>query len=372
MSRHLSWACAALAACASAGAIAACGGDSGANAGTRREAAGTYSKAEVQKRLAEDYKGTFQQLPASGPKAVPGKRVAIIPSTQQAPTLSDFTREATAAADALGWKSSVIDGGLSTQGYNKAIREATSQRPDAILVVGINCPTVKQAVAEAQRAGIRVYSVYGVDCKPKVWDGEQPVDRRGSARMRADWIASKIGPDGKVVDLYLTDDPVTVQLQDATSAALKKVCPGCDIAEVKWSLGDLGDTLKEKAQTGLLRNPDANAFMVPIDSSISFGVGAALQASGRHLAIMGGECATPNLQLIRAGTQENACTGLPFSVWGWASMDALNRMFAGKKPVDAGLGTQLVDQTHNLPPKGEPFLGPLTDFREHYKQLWGV
>jgi ribose transport system substrate-binding protein len=371
MDRRLSRACAAFAACAAAATLAACGGGSGSGDGPSGDG-GTYSKATIEKRLAEDYAGTFKELPSGGPKAVAGKRIAIVPLTQLSATMSDFTREATAAAEAIGWESFVVDGKLTTQGNNTAIRQATAQHPDAILIVAINCPPVQQAVIEAKKAGITVFSVYGDDCETPQWDGNQPVDLDGSARQRADWLAAKVGPNGKVAELYLTDDPVTKRLQDKTEQALKDVCPDCEIARIEWVLSDLGEPLKGKVQTGLLRNPDAKGFVAPFDAAVTFGAGAAIQGSGLDLEIMGGECAGPNLELIRAGVQQHACTGYPFSVFGWSAIDGLNRLFAGEQPVDAGLGVQLVDLEHNMPAKGEPFFGPLTDFREHYKRSWGV
>src|SRR3954471_20577168 len=243
MTGHLRLACAAFAACATATTLAACGSGSKDEAASA-SASKPVSSAALKTRLAEDYKGTFKALPADGPKGVSGKSVAIIPLTQLSPTMSDFTREAVAAAKALGWKPFVIDGKLSTQGSNEAIRQAISQRPDAIVLAAVNCPTVKEPVLAAKKAGIKVYSVYGVDCSPSLWDGYQPVDREGAARMRADWIASRLGGSRKVIALYLPEDPTTVVLQDETEAELKKVCPRCSVARVNWVLGDLGDPLK--------------------------------------------------------------------------------------------------------------------------------
>jgi ribose transport system substrate-binding protein len=370
---------AAAAACALALVVSACGGGSssstspsGSPSGTTAASPGGVSKAALAERLAEDYRGTFKELPASGPKGVPGKSIVIIPLTQLTPTFSAFTQEATAAAKSLGWNVTVIDGKLSTEGYNKALRTATSQHPDAILISGIECAPVQQAALEAKKAGIIIYSVYGGDCATPVWSGFQPVDTRAAARMRADWIASKIGPNDKVVEAYLTDDVVIKRFEDDTEKNLKQTCPGCKIARISFVLGDLGEPLKGKIQTGLLRNPDAKAFIAPFDAAILFGAGAAIQGSGLHMQIMGGECSGANLALIRAGTQQHACTGYPFSVFGWSSIDGLNRIFAKAAPAPAGLGVQLVDLEHNMPPKDGVFLGPLSDFREHYKKIWGV
>jgi ribose transport system substrate-binding protein len=371
MRTRLTWALAAASALALA--VSACGsGESSGGGGTSSQPTTTVSSAELDQRLAADYRGTFKELPASGPKAVPGKSVAIIPITQLSPTFAAFTKEAKEAAEALGWKAFAIDGKLSTQGYNSAVRQAISQHPDAIVISGINCDPVRQAVLEAKKAGIKVYSVYGDDCDSPVWDGMQPVDLEGAARMRADWVASKIGPSDKVIESYITDDPVLLRFQAATERELKKVCPDCKVVRVEWALSALGEAMKAKIATGLLRNPDAKAFIAPFDASILFGSGADIQSSGLDLAVMGGECSAPNLVLIRDGAQQDACTGYPFSVFGWSSMDALNRIFAGQKPVEAGLGVQLVDKDHNLPPAGQDFLGPLADFREHYRTLWGV
>ncbi len=363
---------AAAAACALALTIGGCG-DKTSSSSPASSSGGTFSRAELEQRLTADYRGTFKALPKTGPKGVPGKRIVIIPLTQLSPTFSAFSQEAQAAAKALGWKSTVIDGKLTTEGFNKALRTATSQKPDAILLSGIECSAVQQAALEAKKLGIAIYSVYGTDCEQqKVWDGFQPVDTRAAARMRADWIAANVGPSGKVAEAYISDDKVSRNFVEQTERELAQVCPGCKVARIKFVLADLGEALKDKIQTGLLRNPDAKAFVVPFDAAILFGAGAAIQGSGLDLKVMGGECSGANVELIRTGRQQHACTGYPFSVFGWSAVDGLNRIFAKQQPVDAGLGVQLVDKDHNLPARGEVFLGPLKDFRAQYARIWGV
>ena len=104
-----------------------------------------------------------------------------------------------------------------------------------------------------------------------------------------------------------------------------------------------------------------------------FGVGNAVTESGRNdqLAVIAGEGFPTNIQLIRDNKGQDACNAFPEEWTGFASVDALNSIFHGQKPQDAGAGWQLIDRDHNMPPPGKGYQ-PKKDFRAAYKKAWGV
>jgi ribose transport system substrate-binding protein len=121
-------------------------------------------------------------------------------------------------------------------------------------------------------------------------------------------------------------------------------------------------------------NPDANAFVAGYDALLTSGPSQALKASGRadEMAIMGGEGSVGGIELIYNGASD-AGVGIPPGWEGYAAVDALIRLFAGRDPGEAnsGIGIQVYDRDHNLPPEGEPYASPI-DYAEAYRGIWGL
>ena len=110
----------------------------------------------------------------------------------------------------------------------------------------------------------------------------------------------------------------------------------------------------------------------PYTSATLLGIAPAVVQSGRasKIYVMGGEGFAPELDLLRAGQGVNAVNIAPSDWTAWAAVDTMNSLFIGKPASESGLGWQLVDKTHNLPPSGA--FVPTVDFKAAYKKAWGV
>ena len=93
----------------------------------------------------------------------------------------------------------------------------------------------------------------------------------------------------------------------------------------------------------------------------------------RTAQLLGGEGLPPNITLIKQGL-ETVAFGLPSTWAGWAAMDGLNRVFHGMPQVDAGIGHQTMDLTHNLPtgPYGYCCNARSKGFETNYRRIWGI
>jgi ribose transport system substrate-binding protein len=91
------------------------------------------------------------------------------------------------------------------------------------------------------------------------------------------------------------------------------------------------------------------------------------------MKIMGGEGTSAGMDLIRENRGMQAAVGLPVGWEAYAAVDAVLRLFAKQDPAasDSGMGLQVVDQTHNLPPAGQPFT-PNVDYKSAYRKMWGI
>lgn len=151
-------------------------------------------------------------------------------------------------------------------------------------------------------------------------------------------------------------------------------CKTCEIVKtVDFTLADLGPKLQQKAQSALLQHPEANAMHVPYDSAMLLGISGALLESNRNdqIDVIAGEGFPTNLQMIRDNKGQDAANAFPAQWTGYAAIDTLNSLFAGQPAQDSGIGYQMIDREHNLPPAGKGY-EPKADYKAAYKKAWGV
>jgi ribose transport system substrate-binding protein len=282
----------------------------------------------------------------------------------------------------------LCDGKLDPTVESTCVQQATAAGANAILLAGIDCSGLVGQLQAAKAAGILIISPLGFDCNdPHV--GGQPVfsgylTYAGNEDLQAymtDWGASRaawiIGASkgtAQVIDVTL-DGVLTPTYADAGFYQMMAKCSGCKIVDtVHLTLADLGSgAAQQKVATALQSNPSATYLDSPFDSAIPAFIAGAIKDSGRkNLQIMGDECFPINLQYIRTGGPESACSALAEDWDEWAAVDDLNRLFSGESASqlpDTGEGFQLVDKTHNLSPSGA-YVAPV-NFRADYEKVWG-
>lgn len=338
--------------------------------------------------LAAAYKGTFGTPPASGPKAVTGKKVWVISCGQAAYSCSIPAGYAMQAVQTIGWSAHLCDGKLDPSVESTCVQQATAAGANAILLAGIDCSGLVAQLQAAKAAGVLLIDPLGFDCNdPHVggkavfsayftYSGGEALQTYMTdwGASRATWIIGASHGTAKVIDVTL-DGVLTPTYADQGFHEMMAKCSGCQIVEtVHLTLADLGSgAAQQKVATALQSNPTATYLDSPFDSAIPAFIAGAVKASGRkNLQIMGDECFSVNLTYIRTGGPESACSALAED-WGeWAAVDTLNRLFAGETQSqlpDTGVGFQLVDKTHNLPASGDYV--PPVNFKAAYEKVWG-
>ena len=346
--------------------------------------------ASTDPALAPLYDGTLAAPDATSRPAVKGKKIVIISSGQASISSSIPTNAAVAAAKAMGWTSTVYDGQLNPANAPGLVRQAINSGADGIILDAIDCAGVKAPLEEAKAKGVKVVPIYAYDCNdPFAGKGGTPLfsasinygpdaaknlgafaEKYGYAQAQA--VIAATGGKAKVV--FFNDDTVTV-LHYTGKGFLDgmKTCAECSVvANVGFTGLDLGPTLQQKAASILLQHPEANAVKSPFTAATLLSIAPAVNQSGRagKLFVMGGEGFQPELDLLRNRQGVDAAMIAPSDWTGWAAVDTLNSVFAGKAPAFSGLGWQLVDRTHNLPASGA--FVPSVDFQALYKTAWGV
>jgi ribose transport system substrate-binding protein len=360
-----------------------------AGGGATTTAAGGDPVAYANAQMVKWYAGTERALPTSSPAPQKGKNIWVISCGQAAEGCADPTNAIVDAGKLIGWNMTVFDGKLDPTLPSTGVRNAIAAKADGIILNVVDCQEVQQPLEEAHAAGIKIMGLHDLDCDDPSLGGKKHFDAGldlgtdypdyrtlllAFGATKADWIISKVGAKANILEFRENDLLVVKYINDGFDAEIKAHCPGCTLNTQTFVLGDiLTGKLTEKAQAALLQNPDANAAMIPDDSGLTFGIGAAIDGSGRKskMMVMGGEGFKGNIENVREGKSQDAGTGYGFEWEGWASVDAMNRLLQNSPQVDCGCGFAVWDKDHNFPPPGQEYT-PKADFKTNYMKIWGL
>jgi ribose transport system substrate-binding protein len=363
----------------SAGA-AACGSDS--DSGSSGSSSSGDATNKYQARLDELYKGTQAEPTGDDFKPPTGKNIWVISTGQNIETSQRATAAQKTAAESLGWKVTVFDGKFDSARELTGIQQAIAAKADGIIMLYIDCAPVKSGLQQAKKAGIPIVGIEGTDCNPKLFshkilyagDMEYTEWIQEWGASQAAWVIAKTNGQAKTVINIETDLTVTALQEPGIRKEFAK-CPTCEIVGNASFVGaDFGPPLQEKISQQFIKHPDANSFIAAYDASLTSGGAQALKATGRlsDIKVMGGEGSVPGIKLIRSGKGMDACSGLDTGTEGWASMDSMGRLLANIDPsnTNSGIGFQICDKDHNLPPEGEAYTPPV-DYEGAYLKKWG-
>lgn len=317
--------------------------------------------------------------PDGGPAAQPGKKVLVMSCGQSQETCSVAADAQIAAAEAIGWETELVDFDSNFDAAQSQIRGAIAARYDGILTYGLDCPLVTKAVSEAHAAGVPIVAAEGQDCESDGYDaivsysqGEFPEWFTAFGKKQGEVAIAKAGGEGKILVVRETDIPNLDFAYNGLIEAIEE-CGACEVVDtVEFVAADYGPKLEQKISQALVKNPDVDILTVPYDSVLLASALPALRSSGRakDIVVAAAEGQSGLLDLIRDGSVVATGVAVAQGWEGWASVDALNRVFAGEEPVSSGIGLMAFDSDHNLPASG-PFKFPI-DYEAAYREVWGV
>jgi ribose transport system substrate-binding protein len=351
-------------------------------------AAGTTSPIVAQAKAAlakvSTAKGDFSAPPSDSPKAPRGKSIFVIPISQSIPGFAAATADITGVGQKLGWKVRIWDGKFEPNVWLTGLRAAVTAKADGIITIGLDCPAIRAGLIAAKTAGIPVINAEGHDCDA-IKPGAKPLFthtvhyKQGTlddwtkavARDQAYWLIAKTNGTGKVIEFVETDSYTLLAMASEFERTMK-MCSTCAIVEkVTLTGADFGPKLQQKAEQAMLKHPDAKAIWPSgTESLLPAGVAAAIRSSQAKPVAVGWECDQGMQTNLKTGVL-GACLNYVPGWEGYAAVDALVRIFAGKRPTTkTGIGIRLVDQQHNL--KGfDSYQAPI-DFASVYEKAWGI
>jgi ribose transport system substrate-binding protein len=340
-----------------------CGSDSSSESSSNQSEATPSggSQAADLPSLDQLYKGTFQSPPTTSPPGAKGKSVYWITCTSATPACAVPAEAAKEAAKVLGVKLTVVDGKFNAGGaWSAAVRTALAGDADAIILHGIACPPIQQALQEAKQQGVVVLGPESNDCSdtggPKLFTAEiKYFDKAQDAKdywteygaHAAEYLIAKSGGKAKIINNGGTE-PQQKFVDDGFLEEIKK-CSGCEIVgTVPYSSPDLvpNGPWIQAFRTAVVKYPQATAVYFPFDllAGSPLGGAEALKSAGRKVLAVAGGSTPYTLDLVRNG-QATGIGSMRSADWiGWATMDAVNRALQNKPQVVEGNGWMAVDE----------------------------
>jgi ribose transport system substrate-binding protein len=179
--------------------------------------------------------------------------------------------------------------------------------------------------------------------------------------------------EAKVMLLDVPDLVTVAALTDGFEEGMA-ACTTCEIVTTVdlTTLDQVNGVVEQKMTAALARHPQVDTIFQSTDGLFLTGVQTAILNSGHaaDLLVVGSEGFLSNLDAIRSGSGQNIAMAFDSRWEAWASVDAMNRAFAGAEQVHGGQGYIYVDATTNMPASGA--WDSNIDFRAAFKTLWGV
>jgi ribose transport system substrate-binding protein len=339
--------------------------------------------------IAAAKKGTNEEPPTTGPTPKKGIKVVYVSCGQQSPGCAAPGEAGAVAAKLLGWSYQIVDGNFNqANGYTVAMRQAISEKPNAIWMGGIDCDQVKVGLEAAKQANIPVLGVLGEDCsdttpgQPSLFSIKMIYNSQARtttewyaqyARLKADYLIAKNNGNVKLVNVAFTD--ALLPYTEAFDAVIKQ-CSTCSLVDQinvnAAGAADPNGPVASEFKSDFLRHPDINAVNAPFDTQlIQTGLLQAIKNTPgtQGITVLGGEGLPEGLSALDEGPPLVA--EAPYSdTWqGYAAIDTINRYLDGAPEVPEGFGAQIVEKADI---GDATSYSPNVNFIAAYKEAWGV
>jgi ABC-type sugar transport system substrate-binding protein len=220
-------------------------------------------------------------VPALGKKVPTGKSVDYV--TCPVPICVEVGQGVAAAAKALGWKFTLISGGLTPATFTAAWQQIAQNPPSAVVGVGL-LPTT--AIATELKTLIARKIPYVAITSPSpvgngltaVVSGPPEVARSGT--LMADWVVANAN-GAKVQSVYVYDpsDTSIVPAQPAYQQRLAQLCPGCTASTLSVSAADIGTKIPGEVVSYVQSHPNLKYVVMGL-GDLAAGIPEALKAAG--------------------------------------------------------------------------------------------
>lgn len=366
---------AAVAAIATAGAVAGCGSsdDSSSSSSSTNGNAATSSTLNEAQTIMQKGVQRPTDITVSTPIAKPipsGKKLVFIScGTSSCQLQGDIIKQ---AAGHLGWSSQTIatDGSPAQiqNGFTTALRNGA----DAVILNAATRDAIAKQIAAAQAKGVAYVGCCSTDT---VGDGylyntSTPEQNAQIGKYLAAAIASDA--KGKDADTLYVDIPaftILGALGDSFKSEYQRLCDGCKYAKIDIALPQLANA-PNTIVSYLRSHPDTKYVALSVTDALGTGLPAALKAAGLNDIKIVGQGGDPTaFQELKQGQM---LALVPFDYYNvdYQMVDALARHFTGEKIEQTAPPLWLLTKD-NLPSDYTKLFPSVEDYQSQFLKLWG-
>lgn len=268
-----------------------------------------------------------------------------------------------------------INTGTAANTVQAAFSTVVTQKPDAVIVTGLNIDLWSRSLKKLQADGIPVVTIGVTGLAPY----HVPAPQDGEAldaligKLLADYVTAKFSNKSNVVVYTVPELTFTGEIAHNFETELTKVCPDCKVRKAQVPVASIGTTAPQKIVSDLQAHSGTTVAVFPNDE-LETGLPSALKAAGIKITTLGDAPTPTNLQYIKAGT-ETAALGADQPVVSWMLIDKVAREIA--KQPQVGVEAQGLTDLQFLTKQDitfDPSKGwtGYPDFPKRFKVLWGI
>ena len=317
--------------------------------------------------------------PRSGPRAQPGKRLALVNEDLRNGGILAVDEGVLEAAKVMGWSVKVFDSGGTLEGRKKMLADALNSRPDGLILFGGDVHALLPWLQPFAERGIPIVGwhvsaqagpVHGTPVAMNV-----STDPLEVARVTA--LAAIVQSGGRAGVVVFTD--TNYQLPKAKADAMAAVvrgCAGCTLLEVRDVAISRNAELMPGATRELLARYGKRWTHALAINDIYFDYAtpvltqAALPNDALSMLSAGDGSESAFLR-IRKGTFQTGTVAEPLNLHGWQLVDEMNRLFAGERVTGTVFPVHLVTADNIDADGGDRLVyDPANGYRDIYRRIW--
>ena len=351
----------------------------GASAAAPGEVSGNYLADARRVVDAASQRGAAWVGPRSGPRAQPGKRIALVNEDLRNGGILAVDEGVVEAAKVIGWSVKVYDSGGTPEGRKKMLADALNSRPDGLIVFGGDAHSIATWLQPFAERNIPVVGwhvaaqagpVRGTPVAMNV-----STDPLEVARVTA--LAAIVQSGGHAGVVVFTDTNYELPRTKAEAmAAVVRGCAGCTLLEVRNVPISGNAELMPAATRELLARYGKRWTHALAINDIYFDYAApvltqAALPNGALSMLSAGDGSESAFLRIRKATFQTGTVAEPLNLHGWQLVDEMNRLFAGERVTGTVFPVHLVTADNIDADGGDRLVyDPANGYRDIYRRIW--
>jgi ribose transport system substrate-binding protein len=317
--------------------------------------------------------------PRSGPRAQPGRRVAIVAEDLRNGGIVGVVDGVLEAAKVIGWNVRIFDSSGTPDLRLKMLANALASGPDGLIIVGSDARALLPGLQPFAERDIPIVG-WHVAAQAGPVPGT-PVamnvatDPLEVARVTA--LAAIVQSGGQAQVVIFTDSNFRIARSKADEmAAVMRACSGCTLLEVRDVAISRSQDLMPRTTRALLAHLGERWTYALAVNDIYFDYAApVLTQAGIPTTAMAmlsaGDGSESAFLRIRTGSFQTGTVAEPLNLHGWQLVDEMNRLFAGAGVTGYVFPVHLVTANNVAADGGDRLIyDPANGYRDVYRRIW--